>query len=85
MRFHLWRLGVELNTSERRLCMRTIPQRGQLRVRNKGACSDATTTTPAGEPNGPEANLATSDTTLTPLSAQHAETVGNPEQRDGLR
>jgi hypothetical protein len=65
--------------------MRTIPQRGQLRVRNKGACSDATTTTPAGEPNAPDANLASSDTTLTPLRAQRAETVGNSEQRNRLR
>jgi hypothetical protein len=65
--------------------MRTIPQRGQLRVRNKGACSDATTTTPAGEPNAPNANLASSDTTLTPLRAQRAETVGNSEQRNRLR
>ena len=65
--------------------MRTIPQRGQLRVRNKGACSDATTTTPAGEPNAPDANLASSDTTLTPLKAQRAETVGNSEQRNRLR
>jgi hypothetical protein len=65
--------------------MRTIPQRGRLRVSNKGACSDATTTTPACEPNAPDANLASSDTTLTPLSAQRAETVGNPEQRNQLR
>jgi hypothetical protein len=65
--------------------MRTIPQRGQLRVRNKGACSDATTTTPAGEPNALDANLASSDTTLTPLRAQRAETVGNSEQRNRLR
>ncbi len=55
--------------------MRTIPQRGQLRVSNKGACSDATTTTPAGEPNAPDANLASSDTTLTPLSYTWASSV----------
>jgi len=65
--------------------MRTIPQRGQLRVRNKGACSDATTTTPAGEPNAPDANLASSDTTLTPLSAQHAETLGTHQKGKQLR